>query len=55
MEKLNRAQALPKCNKACPPLGGPNFIAEEGGGVTGGGEGEEEEDDDDELNLRPAR
>jgi len=48
IEKLNRAQVLPKCNKACPPLGGPNFIV--GGG--GGGEGEGEEGGDDELSPR---
>jgi hypothetical protein len=56
MEKLRRAQVLPKCNNACPPLGGPNFIVGGGGGeggvAAGGGEGEEEEGGDDELSPR---
>ena len=55
MEKLRRAQVLPKCNNACPPLGGPNFIVGgggEGGVAAGGGEGEEEEGGDDELSPR---
>jgi hypothetical protein len=39
MEKLIKAQVLPKCNKACPPFGGPNLAAG-GGGFAACTEGE---------------